>query len=166
MKIILSGNNYKYEIENVVSLFLYEKHEVINSDNIECEGNFVFASKKMVDDKVYLCVKISLNGKTYQDRTSLLADIPNLEKECEFTLARMIYKILAEVTNLVPAWGILTGIRPVKFLREMIAGGVPEDKAKASLKDNYYLTDEKIDLAINTYQNEQKIIEKSDSRSF
>ena len=58
MKIILSGNNYKYEIENVVSLFLFEKHEVINSDVIDNEGNFVYASKKWLMAKHTFMLKL------------------------------------------------------------------------------------------------------------
>ena len=37
------------------------------------------------------------------------------ENDEELAISRLIYLILSELTEYKPSWGVLTGIRPIKF---------------------------------------------------
>ena len=58
---------------------------------------------------------------------------------------RMLYIMLSAETGITPPWGILTGVRPVKKLGEMMDAYGPE-RAMMILEKEYFLSREKIDL--------------------
>lgn len=58
---------------------------------------------------------------------------------------RMLYMMLSEATGIRPAWGILTGVRPVKLCGEM-TDHYGEERTATMLRSNYLLSDEKADL--------------------
>ena len=47
MTLIFSGNDYKYELEGIMKLFIPARlFKHVYSDKLEAEGDFVFARKK------------------------------------------------------------------------------------------------------------------------
>ncbi len=44
--------------------------------------------------------------------------------------------------------GILTGIRPVKIVHNLMDKKLDDNSIRTILKDNYFIIDEKIDLAL------------------
>lgn len=69
-----------------------------------------------------------------------------------------LYKVLSKNLHRDLKWGILLGVRPVKFVRETILK-FGKEKAEKILSENYLLSDEKINLAEKIIEN-QKIYEK------
>lgn len=63
---------------------------------------------------------------------------------------RYLYDTLKELTGKTLDWGILTGVRPVKFTGDLIEQCKSEDEAVKILRDFYYLSDEKIELLLST----------------
>lgn len=63
---------------------------------------------------------------------------------------RYLYDRLAEWTGLRPDWGILTGVRPVKFASDRIRGGLSQDEAVRELQERYYVSPEKAELVRDT----------------
>ncbi len=51
-------------------------------------------------------------------------------------------------------WGILTGIRPVKIVHALLDEGKDEEYIKEKLKEDYYIKDDKIELALNIAKKE------------
>ncbi len=49
----------------------------------------------------------------------------------------------------VPAWGALAGVRPTKITTKHLLEGGTEKTARALLKDTYYVTEPRIDLALD-----------------
>lgn len=69
-----------------------------------------------------------------------------------------LYKCLTKYTGMKPDWGILTGVRPVKLTGELIAKHGSADKVKELLINEYFLSENKADLLINTYNIQQKTV--------
>ena len=59
MTLIFSGNDYKYELEGVMKLFIPATlFTHVFSDSIDTEDDYVFAQKKDNADNVCLSVKV------------------------------------------------------------------------------------------------------------
>jgi oxygen-independent coproporphyrinogen III oxidase len=54
--------------------------------------------------------------------------------------------LLQDYTGITQKWGILTGIRPTKLLHKKVQEGISQQAAHQELKENYLISDEKINL--------------------
>lgn len=69
---------------------------------------------------------------------------------------RQIYRELSHLTGQKPAWGILTGIRPVKLCGELYERTGSEDEAIRILTEDYLLSREKASLLMELYLHQQE----------
>ena len=69
---------------------------------------------------------------------------------------QQIYDRLSALTGQRPAWGILTGIRPVKLCGELYERTGSGDEAVRILTDDYYLSEEKASLLMQLYLHQQE----------
>ena len=70
------------------------------------------------------------------------------------TIKREIFREMAARTGKRPDWGILTGVRPVKLVGELLAEHRPDEAVRDILKNDFYLTDEKAGLIIDMYHHQ------------
>lgn len=68
---------------------------------------------------------------------------------------RQIYRRLSALTGQKPAWGILTGIRPVKLCGELCERTGSGEEAVRVLREEYFLSEEKASLLLRLYQHQQ-----------
>jgi len=101
--------------------------------------------------------------ESHNDATLIEINIDNLGDKN--LIKREIYSKLSEITGQRPAWGILTGVRPVKMTGELVEKHGNIAKVEKLLKDFYFLNDEKIQLLINTYKYQQEILGKAHHNS-
>lgn len=78
---------------------------------------------------------------------------------------REIFRYMSKLTGMHPAWGILTGVRPVKLTGEIFDRLGSEEPVRRELEETYLLSDEKTDLLIDTYNYQQEICGKPDQKS-
>ncbi|MCQ2550886.1 MAG: coproporphyrinogen dehydrogenase HemZ [Clostridia bacterium] len=98
-------------------------------------------------------IKIFLNPKVYTlDGEGDVIDINLTGSQDKHQIKREIYQKLSEITGKKPAWGTLTGVRPVK-----LAGEIGD---KEILMDKFLLSSEKADLILDTYERQQKVFGK------
>lgn len=76
--------------------------------------------------------------------------LPAAEKEQFMQVKRAVshayLQVLQQLTGTIQKWGILTGIRPTKLLHKKLQQGLSMEEAHAELKEDYLISDEKIDL--------------------
>lgn len=60
-------------------------------------------------------------------------------------LSRLLYSVLQNVTGVRPPWGMLTGVRPVRLVRNLLAKG--EREAQREMQSFYGVSDKKYALA-------------------
>lgn len=155
LKVYCKGHSFSYEAGNVARLF-FEDITVYDEIPDSFEEEYIFTYAEISDDLCKVVCEVKLNGKLCCGE-----ETDSLENETgERILGKAMYKALNEATGIKPPWGILTGIRPVKLI-------------ESNLNDPYgfyvnksYTTEEKAQLAISTYENENRIISLSTPRSF
>lgn len=154
MPVILIGNSFKYEIESTLKIFFpTEKFQFSDSIDNAIGDNFVIAGAGQ--GRIFTDIKI--NGQLFHNEKN----IPNNDtKYTEHELCRLIYHILKNALKITPAWGIMTGIRPVKKVTELIEQGKNFSEIEKILIDKYELSPEKFKLAYDTAINQLPIIRK------
>lgn len=100
---------------------------------------------------------IKINGQLFHNEKNISN---NDTKYIEHELCRLIYHILKNALKITPAWGIMTGIRPVKKVTELIEQGKNFSEIEKILIDKYELSSEKFKLAYDTAINQLPIIRK------
>lgn len=160
MKLIFSGNQFKYETEAVMKLFFpavgFEfEYEKSFADE---EGDFCFLRRKQGKTRTLLYTIVSLNGKRLRRKSFLNNDAPEYEKNCERGLCTLMFLCLKELTGISPAWGTLTGIRPVKRVNKMLSEGMKKDEIFSVLGNKFFVSGEKLELAYLTAMTQQKFL--------
>lgn len=161
MPIVLIGNSFKYEIEAVCKLFFHTQRFDFSNNIADAKGDdFIIASCNNSENEIMLSAKISLNGTADYDEKILPPDTD--KKTAEHELCRIIYHILCRKTGITPPWGLMTGIRPVKKVTELMAQGLSHDEIKERLENRYELSPKKFRLAYATAVNQLPILDNID----
>lgn len=164
MTLILDNHSFSYEMENLCRVFFpYHKIQVSNH-NVD-DDIVVYTGIQNRDGyaELTVCVTLADNKQSASGRVS--TDMPGFEDECERMLAVLLYGILSQMLSYRPAWGILTGVRPIKLIRRLTqAEG--EQSASAYFTDKLLVSREKTELSVVTMKHEQKILSLSSPESF
>lgn len=109
----------------------------------------VFASNEKVSYEVLELAKMFLPVEEIE----LVIQPSDLDKNQQ---KRDVYDFLSKALKKTLDWGILTGVRPTKLYSSLVKEyGI--EKANGILKDEYYLSDSKIDLLQRTYITQDKM---------
>ncbi len=156
MTICFNGNDFKYEIEAVMKLFLPVTTFDFLYEETVSDGDYAVISVKEKKDFYSLSVAVCLDGK----KAVMNGKSPkeNGLKKCEYPLCRMLYKCLFKITGKSQAWGMITGIRPVKEVNRLISSGLSEKEIHSHLKKKYFISDEKFSIAYKTAVTQEKLI--------
>ena len=158
MPIILIRNSFKYEVEATMKLFFSTAHYTFGNSREDIKGNeYVIA--EVSEDGNTITAEVKLKGSEAVSR-SLRTDESSLNEQ---ELCRLIFHILSEKTGIRPPWGLMTGIRPVKKVLELMELGLSKDEIFKRLSDKYEVTEKKLQLAYDTAVNQLPIVEKIDS---
>lgn len=158
MTVYFENNSYKYETEAVLKLFRpLESFEFV-FDNTPPSPAGDYLRVCVSDD---LSVFVSLGGR-YEEKHSPLTD----EKERELVLCKMLFTVLSEITGIRPAWGCLTGIRPVKKVHALIDEGCGRDEVIKHLESTYFVSESRGGLAYDTAVTQRAAVNSLQKNSF
>ena len=164
MTLIFSGNDYKYELEGVMKLFIPATlFTHVYADKIETEDDFVFAREKVC--KKYTLLYVICKYKNKICRKSERVE-NSLNKDKEFSLSRLLFKAMSEITGITPKWGVITGIRPVKRVNAFLKLGKSKEQLFEILKNEYLCSEEKSEIAYETACTQKRILDNLDENSF
>lgn len=158
LPIILTGNNFKYETEAVVKLFIPAER----FDFTHTKADIDFLDEYISAETDNLNLKISVRYMGQYEEMFCTAESP---EQCEHELCRLLFHTLKKITGINPPWGIMTGIRPVKKAVELLESGFDEDTAKKILSEKYEVTPKKLSLAFDTARNQIPILKKIDRKA-
>ena len=119
MILFLKGHDFHYETENLCRVFFpYEKIVTQYEAAQDKSVGEICAHIAETDEGISYFVSYEKDGiKEKAETAGAFAD----EKERERMLSVLLYTVLQKVTGIKPAWGILTGIHPVKLFRTFCA---------------------------------------------
>jgi len=159
MILYISGHKFHYEFENICRLFFPSEsirvvYETDFSDPIvlftRLDGNHFFAYIKT---------------ESYYKETQL-DDFSENTQRSEQALARVLFKLLSDYTGFSPEWGIITGVRPVKFLRLVLDEVSSMDEAREFFINELLVSKQKTELAVETIEREESILKRSTPKSY
>jgi oxygen-independent coproporphyrinogen-3 oxidase len=150
MTIALINTPYKYEIEAVLKIFFpLERFKFIDGGEA-CADDFISI---VTDEKV--TVTIVLNGETAEK---------TFAETSENAVCKELYLMLANLTGITSPWGIMTGIRPVRKVNDLLSLGKETAEIKAELQEKYLISDEKFKLLMQTANVQKSIFDRTRSQ--
>lgn len=167
MPIVLIGNTFKYEIEATVKLFFHgERFEFTNDIKAACGESYIIAETAEINDKTLISSDIKINGDSPVHSEKMLECTSKTDKSTvEHELCRLIYSVLSQKLGITPPWGLMTGIRPVKKVVELINRGKDYDEIRTELSERYEISDAKLRLAYETAVNQIPILKKINKKA-
>ena len=88
------------------------------------------------------------------------------KKNDEYAVCRRLFLLLREVTGLQPAWGMLTGVRPVRLVRDLRQKGRSEAEIRDYFTAAHFVSEEKYKLSVEIDNNQQNVINSGTPRSY
>lgn len=163
MKVILSGNSFKYETEAVLKLFFPVMSFSFVSLQQGCElpqieDDSVFLCRDVLQEYANLSVSVNICGVSAERDGRIAQDSDDFEHDCEFALCRMLFECLREITGITPEWGVLTGVRPVKLVSRLKRSGMTDEEVANRLKNTCCVSEQKIRLALKTAQTQEPLV--------
>ena len=104
-------------------------------------------------------------SNTKQDNLDDLIIINDSNCDDKNHIKREIYNKLYMLTGYKPEWGILTGVRPVKLTGELFSKLQAYSFVRRELSETYLISDDKIDLLLDTFSFQQQYIGYPDKKS-
>jgi len=170
IEIYLSGHAFEYETKDIVSLFYSEPVVFVKASDkplSQKRGLFIMSIASETEGKIELFTKVQREDTFFEYKMSV--EIPKSPIVHKRTVRRMVKRgilnVLRQLESKEIPWGILTGIRPTKILRELEERGFSSDSIFQQLEQEFGVSEEKANLMLKVTQNEKRIMLNSDSNS-
>jgi oxygen-independent coproporphyrinogen III oxidase len=144
----LDDERFNRMLQLIGNLF-FEETEIIK---VKDDAPDIMINFSLVEND-FISVSAVLNDKEGQSFTESYKKefLPSQSEKEKFkqiknAVAHVYLVLLQNWTGITQKWGILTGVRPTKLLHRKVQEGVPQEIAHQQLKDDYLITDEKINL--------------------
>ena len=148
MKLIFTGHDYRYAVEQSLLAFFPEERPV-------CEGedsNTARVALTMDGPAASAVTELSVDGKTSRGTacvdTSGAADEYERERLKQRAVKLSFFEAARALTGVTPAWGALTGIRPAKLAAGLLEEGKSEAETDAILRDTYFVSESRRKLCL------------------
>lgn len=132
MHLLLNGNDFHFEMENVCRLFLPQE-KIITLHDTPDEGAFdgLVVSGTLQKRDAVTVISVRLHWDDVDE--TLYGEVQNTARDyqnaCELEMTTLLYRLLVSLLQVEQDWGLVTGVRPVKLLRRL----TNENGAKAAL---------------------------------
>ncbi|MDF2821343.1 MAG: Coproporphyrinogen oxidase and related Fe-S oxidoreductase [Clostridiales bacterium] len=156
IKMIFSNHNFAYDLTNLYSMF-YKNESFEVSDETTEEEKHILAY--MEGDIFYLSINIE---KKQEYSIAITRGPKKIEKNA---IKRFVYDCFSEYTGKQLEWGVLTGIRPTKIAMEALENGKSNDQVHEILRNEYYVSNEKIEIMLEVANKEFNILKKIDEKN-
>ncbi|MEE0685509.1 MAG: coproporphyrinogen dehydrogenase HemZ [Lachnospiraceae bacterium] len=175
--------DFEYDIWTLVREFCPHTEVLVNSTEKLAENDYIEYVVKVVFDEVNSKVLASILAPEASD-TCKCIDLEDCQsrmhdkfsnegiadyldrKSVKNEAKRLVYDVMKQQTGKDLPWGTLTGIRPTKIPMSLYERKKPltDDAVYDYMKNNYYVSDEKIDLSRDIAKREIRILRNIDYR--
>ena len=154
MKLIFHGHDDRYAIEQSLLAFFPQQRPVYEP----AQPGEDQAEVSLHTGKVYTTgvTRLTCDGKTARgvSRIRIPAGLDEYETQRlrQRVLKLSFFKAARTITGVTPSWGALTGIRPGKIAGALLEQGCTVGETQRVLRDTYFVSPERRQLAIETAQ--------------
>ncbi|MDD6201734.1 MAG: coproporphyrinogen dehydrogenase HemZ [Lachnospiraceae bacterium] len=155
-----SEDQFAYDIHSLVKAFypaedvkvFLEGEKDISSDR-DLPELFILLGKQKIE------ITLQVNQNTILTR---YAELRGKEERAEYknVLKQLLYRTLSAHTGKELPWGTLTGIRPTKIPYMMMEEGKTNEEIRTYMRETYFCSDEKAELAYEIAAKERQILSK------
>ena len=163
MTLYLLDNRFHYELENIMRMF-YWRPEITAGLPDESVPDFCAAAAEEAEDGIKLSVRFREGDKVLSEEGC--APAGTAEKELEHSLAVMMYRVLSEATGKKPPFGVMTGIRPAKYMADLMEKGMTPEEAERSFTERSLVDPRKAELCRMTAETGLKLREHCSGDGF
>ena len=152
MDLIQNGYSCEYDMEIFINIFFKKKEKGFIMTNLTYENN-----------KINVYVEIVFEGKSYFGDFwyPFFGDENNesiKKKNFVCSITKAFCNVAKNIRDVNLAWGVMSGIRPAKVVRQYFEDGYSYDEIKEILINLYDVCEEKAELAIEVSKNEKIIL--------
>ncbi len=149
MTIYISGHSFGYELFNVARMFFHDVKVEEKAPSKDDKGNDFAYLRRVKTDKA-ITLMCTVKCETQQTASIKRLSPSEADAECENSLACMLYDILCVLTGRIPSWGVITGIRPAKYVSSLLDEGSSEGEVMWRLMSRHRVSEDKARLCIDT----------------
>ena len=171
IKISMIGHNYKHELfELIREFFPKEEIEFIDEQEDIYEALVIFSSLVENIDNTFAIAKIFDNQDLIKE---IVIDIDKIyinnfprNMIIKNAIKKSIYDSLIDLIDHDIPWGILTGIRPIKVVHDLMNNNIDSSEIKRILMNEYRIHEKKTQLMINIAKSQRKHIYPLDENKY
>lgn len=154
MRLIQEGYSCEYEMNIFINIFFQREEEGVITTRFSHENDVI---------NVDCCIEFQ--GKTYNSAyeyrfSNSEEDKRVIKKIYGCACTKCFVKAARKIRNIPLPWGVMSGIRPAKSVRQFHEQGKSFEEIKGILQDIYDVSPEKCDLAVNVAKNEEIILKR------
>ena len=152
MQLFLVNYNTHYEIEQLTRMF-FRNLSVVKTDSVPAlpEDDFILIDNR--NGSFDIAVKYA--GKEYTNHLVIKSDGAKEEMQ----LCTAAYRLYEKATGAGLPWGVLTGVRPVRLMRNLYKKEENIQDVINKFRDEYLVSDEKIQLCENIFNLQKPVID-------
>ena len=151
MKLIIDNSNIEYTVREIITAYM-PRIKLEMTDMIPDNEDYIFAScTENTQSTVYKAV-LNING-TY------LCDEKTGDVFSKKQMSKLLGGLLKKIVPITLPWGLLTGIRPAKMVRELVNNQNTFEDVYNLFVNEYEVLPEKAKLAIEVAKKETMIID-------
>ncbi len=144
MKIESHGHTLQYKAEQILLLFFP------NHTNVH-----LVTTLTETDEIVSVTTEAEVDGKVNIHTESCPKKEAATKRDRGNLVKRSVFFALRPLSDLPAPWGILTGVRPVKLVRDYFDLGLPAERVREILQTTYLAHPEKAELALSVAKHEE-----------
>ncbi len=150
MKLILINHKEEYAAREIIAAYIPRiKFEI--TDIVPEDDDYAISSVKKIGEKFKYKAVLSIDGKKYEGNAI----------SCEFSktfVKRTLAQALKQATKAHLPWGLITGIRPSKMVRELMEKGVEQREILSRFENLFMCDNDKANLAFEVARREMALI--------
>ena len=142
MNLFIKAHPYHYEAENLCRVFFpFDRVTTVRGDaEYEAQSRNVYTEIRPGDEPYFVRIEDESGARTMTGEK---------QADDEYGLMALLFKALSAHTGKVPRWGMLTGIHPIKLLRQLTEKFGSEE-ANRLFREKYFVSEEKAAIASRT----------------
>lgn len=127
-----------------------------------CSGFEIMAESRLEDNSGKVLFTSQRSQKL--DEITRMSHLKQ-KREIKKVLCQCVYDVLSQFTGKHLHWGILTGVRPLKVVHNLMDDGLRDQEVLDVLKSEYYVMDDKASLLVETAKNQRGVIKSASAET-
>lgn len=150
------NHDYRYEVTSTLQIF----YTFSDYDMVERIGDGKVIESIINEDKAI--ARYYENGNKLGEEAYYFKNYS--EKETKIGIKISIFKVLSKIMDINPKWGILTGIRPAKIVRNFREEGLRDKEIIMAMEEEYLVNEDKTRLALEVAKKQEDILKNNNDK--